>query len=143
MACRKRKRPTPHTSRCAGRDENYYSCRAKNLSVHSGKSSYLRYFLFTYIFQYLHLLDSYPVQSDKPFVLRKSFSYEYGIQILHVREANQFVHRGIVADVSFQVGMRIAPFEGVRPNMATFSTGNLFSTVLAWHSSPVARVPAP
>ena len=47
MACRKRKRPTPHTSRCAERDENYYSCRAKNLSVHSGKSSYLRYFLFT------------------------------------------------------------------------------------------------
>ena len=45
-------------------------------------------------------------------MLRKSFSYEYGIQILHVREANQFVHRGIVADVSFQVGMRIAPFEG-------------------------------
>ena len=65
-----------------------------------------------YVFQHLHLLNRYPVETDEALALRESFGDEHGVQVLHVREANQLVHRGIVAHVAFQVGVRVAPFEG-------------------------------
>ncbi len=68
--------------------------------------------LFVYVFQHLHLLNGYPVETDKPLVLREPIVDEHGIQVLHVRETNQFVDGCIVADVAFQVWVCITPFEG-------------------------------
>ena len=76
-----------------------------------GGWGYFQVFL-VYVFQKLHLLNGYPVKADKPFVLRQAIVDENGIQILHIREANQLVDTGIVAHVSFEAGMRVAPFEG-------------------------------
>lgn len=44
--------------------------------------------------------------------MREIFGDKDRIEILHVREANQFVHRGVVADIAFEVGMGLAPFRG-------------------------------
>mgnify|MGYP000124127128 CR=1 FL=1 len=40
--------------------------------------------LFVYVFQHLHLLNGYPVKTDKPLVLWKLLVDEYGVQALHV-----------------------------------------------------------
>ena len=155
-----------HKSVCGAGRKTIIVVVLKNLSVHSGKSSYLRYFLFTS--SSIHLLDSYPVQPDKPFVLRKS-PMNAAFQILHVRETNQFVHRGIVADVSLSGrdahrairdseaehgNVQHIGFAGVDAGSLLWcdfcrdkvlfdsigGCGNLFSTVLAW---PPAQLRGP
>ena len=52
------------------------------------------------IFQHTHLLDGYPVQSHEPFALRYALVYEYGVQVFHIGEADQFIDGGIVTDLS-------------------------------------------
>lgn len=45
-------------------------------------------------------------------MLRNSLTDEQGIQVLHIREADQLVDRGIISDIPFKVGVCVAPFEG-------------------------------
>ena len=52
--------------------------------------------------QYLHLLDCNLVELYQAFALGHSIVDKDGIDILHVREADEFVDGGIVADVAFQ-----------------------------------------
>ena len=52
------------------------------------------------IFQHTHLLDGYPVQSHEPFALRYALVYEYGVQVFHIGEADQFIDGGIVTDIA-------------------------------------------
>ena len=52
------------------------------------------------VLQHAHLLDDYPVEFDEPFSLRHALSDEYGIEVFHVRQADQFVDGGIIADVA-------------------------------------------
>ncbi|ADV43320.1 hypothetical protein Bache_1313 [Bacteroides helcogenes P 36-108] len=68
--------------------------------------------LLVYVFQKLHLFYGYPIEAEKPLMLRDAVVDEDGIQILHIREANQLVDIGIVAHVAFEVGMCVAPFKG-------------------------------
>lgn len=63
------------------------------------------------VFQHLHLLYGDAIQADEPFPLGDAVLYEHRIQALHVRQAYQFVDGRIVADVAFQVGMLVAPFQ--------------------------------
>ena len=61
------------------------------------------------VLQHAHLPDGYPVEFDEPFSLRHALSDEYGIEVFHVRQADQFVDGGIIADVAFAVGVGFAP----------------------------------
>ena len=54
-------------------------------------------------------MDSYLVELDKPLVLWHALFDEYGIEILHVRQANQFVDSGIISDIALQVGVCFPP----------------------------------
>ena len=74
------------------------------------------------IFQHTHLLDGYPVQSHEPFALRYALVYEYGIQVFHIGEADQFIDGGIVTDIAFRPGFCSRHILAVIPNMATLST---------------------
>jgi hypothetical protein len=67
-----------------------------------------------HVLQYAHLPDGDSVQLYQPFAPGKSFVDEYGVDVFHVREANQPVDSGAVADVAFQVGVRFAPCSGSR-----------------------------
>ena len=64
------------------------------------------------VFQYQHLLYGDAVQADESFPLGNAVLYEHRIEAFHVRQAYQFIDGRIVADVAFQVGMLVAPFQG-------------------------------
>lgn len=53
---------------------------------------------------------------------------EQGIRVLHIREADQLVDRGIISAFPLQVGVRRAPIRG--HDMATFSAS------ARWRKSP-------
>ena len=54
------------------------------------------------VLQYTHLIDDNLIEAHKAVALWHALINENGIDILHVGKANQFIDRGIVADVSFQ-----------------------------------------
>ena len=66
--------------------------------------------------QYLHLLDCNLVELYQAFALRHTVVDKDGIDILHVREADEFVDSGIVADVAFQFCLVSKPieFDGIK-----------------------------
>ena len=51
--------------------------------------------------QDLHLLNSNLIEFYKPFALWYSIIDKHGIDILHIRQAYQFVDGGIVTDITF------------------------------------------
>ena len=51
--------------------------------------------------QDLHLLNSNLIEFHKPFSLLYSIIDEHCIDILHIRQAYQFVDGGIVTDIAF------------------------------------------
>ena len=53
------------------------------------------------VFKYLHLLDGNLVELHKTFALGHTVVDEYGVDVLHVRQADEFVDGGVVADVAF------------------------------------------
>ena len=63
------------------------------------------------ILQYLHLMDSNPVEFDKPFALGQALADKYRIETFHVGQTDQFVDTGIVPDIAFHVRMGFTPFE--------------------------------
>lgn len=67
------------------------------------------------IFQHTHLLDGYPIQSHEPFALRYALVYEYGVQVFHIGEADQFIDGGIVTDIALQTGILLTPHPGGHP----------------------------
>ena len=67
------------------------------------------------IFQHTHLLDGYPVQSHEPFALRYALVYEYGVQVFHIGEADQFIDGGIVTDIALQTRILLTPHPGGHP----------------------------
>ena len=64
------------------------------------------------VFQHLHLLDGYPIELHEAFALRHTVVDEHGVDVLHVREADEFIDGGIVADIAFQVRIGLAPLLG-------------------------------
>ena len=54
-------------------------------------------------FQHLHLLNGYLIEFDKTFSLWHSVIDQYGIDILHIREADEFVNGSIITDIPFQL----------------------------------------
>ena len=61
------------------------------------------------IFQHLHLLNCNLIEFDKPFALRHSIINQYSIDVLHIREANQFIDSSVVTDIPFEVGIGLSP----------------------------------
>ena len=55
--------------------------------------------------QHAHLLYGNPVEPDEAFALRQALADENGIEVLHVRETDEFVDGGVVADVVLAVGI--------------------------------------
>ena len=53
------------------------------------------------VLQHLHLLDSDLVEFYKSLALGDTVVNENSIDILHVREADEFIDGGIVADIAF------------------------------------------
>ncbi len=51
--------------------------------------------------QDLHLLNGNPIEFQKSFALWYSIIDKHGIDILHIRQAYQFVDGGIVTDIAF------------------------------------------
>ena len=64
------------------------------------------------VFQYLHLLDGNLIQLNQSFALGQALVNEHGIEVLHVRQANQLIDSGIVTDVAFLVCIRLPPLFG-------------------------------
>ena len=62
--------------------------------------------------QHAHLLYGNPVEPDEAFALRQALADENGIEVLHVRETDEFVDGGVVADVVLAVGIGLAPLTG-------------------------------
>ena len=58
------------------------------------------------VFQNLHLLNGYLVEFYEAFALRHTVVDEHGIDILHVREADELVYDGIVSNVAFLFRIR-------------------------------------
>ena len=57
-------------------------------------------------------MDGNAVEAHEAVALRYALVDEHGIDVLHVRQTDEFVHGGIVADVALQVGMGVAPLAG-------------------------------
>ena len=64
------------------------------------------------VFQHLHLLDGNPIEFDEPLALWHTVVDEHGIDVLHIREADEFVNCGIVADVALKVWICVTPLLG-------------------------------
>ena len=62
--------------------------------------------------QDLHLLDGNLIEFYKPFSLWNTIIDKHGIDILHIRQAYQFVDGGIVTDIAFQIGICLSPLLG-------------------------------
>ena len=60
----------------------------------------------------IHLLDGNLIQLDKPFALWHTIVDKNGVDIFHIREADEFVNGGIVADIVLEVGVCLAPLFG-------------------------------
>ena len=68
-----------------------------------------------HIRQHSHLLDGNPVQFQQTLLLIHTFLDENGIQVFHVRKADQFIDRGIIPNITLQIRMRLPPFESCHP----------------------------
>ena len=56
------------------------------------------------ILQYLHLLYGNLIKLDEPFRLRDALVDKHSVEVLHIRETNEFVDGGIVTDIALQLG---------------------------------------
>ena len=54
-------------------------------------------------------MNGYLVQLHKPLALRHALLDENRIEVFHIRQADKFVDGGVVAYVSFEVGIGLAP----------------------------------
>ena len=59
-----------------------------------------------------HLSNGHFVEFGQSFGLREAFFDHHRVYAFHIRQANQFVYRSIVPDVSLQVMIRVPPFLG-------------------------------
>ena len=64
------------------------------------------------VFQNPHLLDGDFVQFNQTLALRNTLVDEYGIEVLHIRQANQLIYGGIVTNVAFLVSICLTPLLG-------------------------------
>ncbi len=53
------------------------------------------------ISQYVHLMNSYLVQLDKTFPLCHTLLDKNGIQVFHVRQADQLIDSSIITNITF------------------------------------------
>ena len=57
-------------------------------------------------------MNSYLIKSNKSFPLRYIVIDKYCIDILHVRQTNQFIYRSIVTNITFQIRIRLSLLSG-------------------------------
>ena len=55
------------------------------------------------------MLNGDPVEFYEPFALRHFLVDEYGIEVFHIGQTDQFVDGCIIPDIAFQVGILLAP----------------------------------
>ena len=63
-------------------------------------------------FQHLHLLNGNLIQLYQSLALRQALVDEHGIEVFHVRKANQLIDCCIVAYVALLVSIRLSPLLG-------------------------------
>ena len=60
-------------------------------------------------FQYAHLMDGDLVELDQALPQWHTMFNKHRIEILHVGEAYKFIDRGVIPDISFEVGIGFSP----------------------------------
>ena len=60
-------------------------------------------------FKYAHLMDGDLIELNQAFLLWHSMFNKHCIEILHIGEAYQFIDRGVIPYIAFEVGIGIAP----------------------------------
>ena len=57
----------------------------------------------------MHLANGDLIEPLETFALRQSHVNELSVHAFHVREDEQLLDAGVIADVAFQLGIRVAP----------------------------------
>lgn len=74
-----------------------------------------------------HLMDGDFVEPPQSFRLRHAILDHHGVEVFHVRHADQVIDVGIVSLIAFEVWMRELPLLMRLPESATFSTSAPFA----------------